>query len=593
MDEGNSSAEPLHGQDPYGTPPYGPPGPWAPAPPVQRPEAPSAAPDGDLATPERPASPAPAPAPAGAGEPAPPPAGRAGGATAGAAQHGTPADGTRMPPTAPAPPPTAATAPGSTTTASPGIRPEAVTGPPAAGGPMGAAPAPAAAAAPGGAPGAGGHPGGSGTPAGGTPVPPAAGGYPGAHPGGFTAAAMPELPGEPLRRYDPWAVPPAGYGGYPAPGPAPAGPARPRPGLLVAGALLVALVSGLTGGAVGVYLERNGELSQEVTLPQVSAADRTAAPGTTAGIAEAVLPGVVTLHVQGRDAAGTGTGFVLDHSGHILTNAHVVDPAGGSGQIQVTFGSGDSVEAELVGADSGYDLAVVKVDNVSGLHPLPLGDSEAVAVGDPVVAIGSPFDLEGTVTSGIISAKDRPITAGGSADGSDISYVNALQTDAAINPGNSGGPLVDLDGLVIGINTAIRTPDLIGGPDGEGRGGSIGLGFAIPVNQAKRVAEELINNGFAVHPVIGVRLDGAWEGEGVRVAGNSGGPAVDPGGPADRAGVQEGDVIIAVDGDRVLTAHELIVKIRSHQPGDELVLTVERGGGELDISVILGQATSS
>ncbi|WP_165990050.1 S1C family serine protease [Streptomyces sp. YIM 98790] len=408
---------------------------------------------------------------------------------------------------------------------------------------------------------------------------------------------MPELPGEPLRRYDPWsaaAAAPAGYGGYPAPGPVPGeGAPRPRRSPLVAAALVVALVSGLAGGAVGVYLERNGSLGEQVTLPQVSVADRTAEPGTTAGIAEAVLPGVVTIHVQGRDAAGTGTGFVLDARGHILTNAHVVDPAGGSGQIQVTFSSGDSVDAELVGSDSGYDLAVLRVDRVSGLQPLPLGDSEAVHVGDPVVAVGSPFDLEGTVTSGIISAKDRPITAGGHTDGSDISYVNALQTDAAINPGNSGGPLVDLQGLVIGINTAIRTPDLIGGPDGEGQGGSIGLGFAIPVNQAKRVAEELINNGYAVHPVIGVRLDGAYEGEGVRVAGNSGGPAVDPGGPADRAGIREGDVITAVDGGRVLSAHELIVKIRSHRPGDALELTIERDGGRLDVTVILGEATSS
>lgn len=226
---------------------------------------------------------------------------------------------------------------------------------------------------------------------------------------------------------------------------------------------------------------------------------------------------MVTLHVSGTTESGTGTGFVLDNEGHILTNNHVVAPAGPSGDITVTFSGGETASAEVVGKDSGYDLAVVKVKGVSGLKPLPLGNSDNVQVGDPVVAIGAPFDLSNTVTSGIISAKDRPITAGGEkGDGSDISYVDALQTDAPINPGNSGGPLVDTDAHVIGINSAIRAADSGATTEG-GQAGSIGLGFAIPINQGKRVAEELINTGKATHPVIGVTLDMKYTGDGAKV----------------------------------------------------------------------------
>ncbi|MEV6840908.1 trypsin-like peptidase domain-containing protein, partial [Streptomyces sp. NPDC051133] len=302
------------------------------------------------------------------------------------------------------------------------------------------------------------------------------------------------------------------------------------------------------------------------------------------------LPSVVTIHVTGSDEEGTGTGFVLDTDGHILTNNHVVAPAASGGSITVSFSTGDSVKAKVVGRDSGYDLAVVQVHGVHGLTPLPLGNSDTVKVGDPVVAIGAPFDLANTVTSGIISAKERPITAGGEkGDGSDVSYVDALQTDAPINPGNSGGPLLDSRAQVIGINSAIRSAD--SGSDSEGgQAGSIGLGFAIPVNQAKRVAEELINEGHATHPVIGVILDMGYTGDGARVddKGASGGPAVLKGGPGARAGLKPGDVITEVDGQRVHTGEELIVKIRAHRPGDRLRLTVERGGTERDVSLVLG-----
>lgn len=304
---------------------------------------------------------------------------------------------------------------------------------------------------------------------------------------------------------------------------------------------------------------------------------------------------MVTLHVSGTTESGTGTGFVLDNSGHILTNNHVVAPAGSSGEITVTFSGGETARAEVVGKDSGYDLAVVKVTGVSGLKPLPLGNSDNVQVGDPVVAIGAPFDLSNTVTSGIISAKDRPITAGGEkGDGSDISYVDALQTDAPINPGNSGGPLVDADAHVIGINSAIRAADSGSSTEG-GQAGSIGLGFAIPINQGKRVAEELINTGKATHPVIGVTLDMKYTGDGARVGtkGAAGKPAVTPDGPGAKAGIEPGDVITEVDGRRVHSGEELIVKIRAHRPGDRLDLGLTRGGKDLSISLTLGSATGT
>jgi putative serine protease PepD len=329
-----------------------------------------------------------------------------------------------------------------------------------------------------------------------------------------------------------------------------------------------------------------------VELPQAAAEPAGRAPDSVAGIAARALPGVVTLHVTGSAEQGTGTGFVLDDRGHILTNNHVVDPAGSDGEISVTFHSGDTAKATVVGRDSGYDLAVVKVSGVSGLAPVPLGNSDNVQVGDPVVAIGAPFDLEGTVTSGIISAKERPITAGGeSEEASDVSYVDALQTDAPINPGNSGGPLLDARARVIGINSAIRSADGDPAPGG-GQAGSIGLGFAIPINQGKRVAEELINTGKATHPVIGVTLDMDYAGDGARVGmkGGDGGPAVTVGGPGARAGIKAGDVITEVDGRRVHSGEELIVKTRAHRPGDRLELTLERAGKERTVSLVLGSS---
>ncbi|WP_405766733.1 trypsin-like peptidase domain-containing protein [Streptomyces sp. NBC_00080] len=564
--------KPLHDPDPYSTPPYGEPGPWAPAPPVQHPTATST----------------PAPAAQGAAPATPAPAPTAVPMTVEPTGPGTTA-------TAPTVPIASAEPAGPVTPAAPAMSAAPATSavPPA--------PVPPAVAAPPAAPAA-------------SPGAPAVGSVGGQVSGGDPGVA---LPADPWQRYDPWSADPlagAAASGGPGRGALVGGPlqyqgagglvrhpgagfltdSRQRGrlrGRLVGGALAIALVAGVLGGAVGVYLERNGGLDP-VELPQAAAAPTGRSADSVAGIAARALPGVVTLHVSGSEESGTGTGFVLDSLGHILTNNHVVEPAGGDGRITVVFNGGQTAEAEVVGRDSGYDLAVVRVTGVKGLKPLYLGNSDNVRVGDPVVAIGAPFDLEGTVTSGIISAKERPITAGGgSGDGSDVSYVDALQTDAPINPGNSGGPLLDAQGHVIGINSAIRSAD-DGTGSGTARAGSIGLGFAIPVNQGKRVAEELINTGRATHPVIGVTLDMDYAGDGARVgtADSTAGDPVTAGGPADRAGVRAGDVITEIDGRRVHSGEELIVKTRAHRPGDRLALTIERDGGERTLTLVLGSS---
>ncbi|MCX3285186.1 trypsin-like peptidase domain-containing protein [Streptomyces sp. NEAU-H22] len=530
---------PLHDPDPYSTPPYGEPGPWAPAPPVQHP-ATSATPTRGAAIPGQPSVPGTPAVPSGHGTPP------------------APATGTHGTPPAPNTGPPAPAAPASHTPAAHVPAEMPAPGPPA---PLPApgAPAPVYAEPPAPAPAS-------------VPVP------------------------DPWQRYDPWAAPAAaqGHGPLQQTGAAVLSTEQRRKRgkkSLVLGAVLLALVSGGFGGVVGTYLERNGGVGT-VELPQAGKEASAREADSVAGIAGRALPSVVTLHVSGAGEQGTGTGFVLDTRGHILTNNHVVQPGGSGGEITVTFNGGQTAQAEVVGRDSGYDLAVVKVKGVSGLTPLPLGNSDNVQVGDPVVAIGAPFDLAGTVTSGIISAKQRPITAGGEkGDGSDVSYVDALQTDAPINPGNSGGPLLDARARVIGINSAIRSADSGSTQDGS-RSGSIGLGFAIPINQGKRVAEELINTGKATHPVIGITLDMDYSGDGARVAteGREGGAPVTAGGPGAKAGIKPGDVITEVDGSRVHSGEELIVKTRAHRPGDRLELTVERGGKERKVSLVLGSS---
>jgi len=295
------------------------------------------------------------------------------------------------------------------------------------------------------------------------------------------------------------------------------------------------------------------------------------AAGSIAAVAAAVQPSVVQLNVSGADGEGTGTGFVVSGDGYIVTNNHVAGGAGDGGKIDVTFSDGSTATGKLVGADAGYDLAVVKVDRTE-LPALTLGSSDAINVGDTAIAIGSPLGLQGTVTSGIVSALNRPVTAGGQGD---TSYISAIQTDAAINPGNSGGPLVNGAGEVIGVNSAIATLGM------GAASGNIGLGFAIPIDTAKRIVDEIINTGTSQTPIIGVQLDMSFQGPGGAVS------EVTAESPADTAGLQSGDVITKVDGLVITDPTALIVAIRANAPGDTIELTVLRNGETLSVPLTL------
>ncbi len=360
--------------------------------------------------------------------------------------------------------------------------------------------------------------------------------------------------------------------------------ARRPVGLLVAGAVAIALVAGLLGGTFGAWWQsRTGpDTNRAVTLPTPVPGSTARASSSVAGVARAVLPSVVAIKVTGADGSGTGSGFVIRSDGYIVTNNHVVAVAGSGGSITVVFQDGSQATATVVGRDESYDLAAIKVRR-SGLAALAFGDSRSVVVGDEVVAIGAPLGLQGTVTTGIVSALNRPVTAGGE-EGSPA-FINAIQTDAAINPGNSGGPLVDMSGRVVAVNSAIaRVPGT-----GTTQSGNIGLGFAIPSQQARRTVEQLIQTGKAVHPVIGVLLDRDYTGEGVRIQAQpqGGQPAVTPGGAADRAGIDPGDVITAFDGRPVTDPDELVVAIRAHAPGDQVRLTVRTSGRDRTVTMTL------
>ncbi|WP_298991442.1 S1C family serine protease [uncultured Pseudokineococcus sp.] len=357
----------------------------------------------------------------------------------------------------------------------------------------------------------------------------------------------------------------------------------PRALVLVAACLLAGLLGGLAGGR----LAGPGGASVSVVERSGGAAAE-AADGSVAAVAEAVLPSTVSVEITSSAGSGNGSGFVLSEDGYVVTNNHVVAPAvESSGRIRVLLSDGTRETAEVVGRTSDYDLAVLRIDR-TGLVPLAFADTAQVRVGDPVVAVGAPLGLASTVTSGIVSALNRPVVAGSSQD--EQGFINAVQTDAAINPGNSGGPLVDLTGAVVGVNSAIAQTASPGG----GPGGSIGLGFAIPADQVVRTTTELIEDGVATYPVIGVSLDSSYEGRGVRVAQGrtSVGEAVVPGGPADTAGVEPGDVITAIDDQLVTAPDELIVAIRARTPGEEVVLTVQRGRDAVEVPVVLGSEPS-
>jgi len=363
-------------------------------------------------------------------------------------------------------------------------------------------------------------------------------------------------------------------------------------GGLVAAILVAALVAGGLGGGLGYTLAKNNDDNSGSTTVSAStsggAVKRDA--GTVAGVAARALPSTVTIEAESNSGeGGTGTGFVFDTQGHIVTNNHVVADALGGGKLTATFPNGKKYDAEVVGHAQGYDVAVIKLKNPpSDLKPLTLGDSDKVAVGDSTIAIGAPFGLSNTVTTGIISAKNRPV-ASSDGQGSSASYMSALQTDASINPGNSGGPLLDAQGNVIGINSAIQSTGS-GGLGGTSQSGSIGLGFAIPINQAKYVAQQLIKTGKPVYAKIGasVSLEDAGNGAKITEQGSGGASAVESGGPADKAGLKPGDVITKLDDNVIDSGPTLIGEIWTHKPGDKVTITYERNGSSHTVQLTLG-----
>jgi putative serine protease PepD len=311
-----------------------------------------------------------------------------------------------------------------------------------------------------------------------------------------------------------------------------------------------------------------------------------AASGSVEAVAAAVLPSVVSIEVSTAQGGGEGTGIVLSADGLILTNNHVVaEAASGGGSITVTLNDGSTAKATIVGRDPVTDLAVIKAQGVSGLKKATLGSSAALAPGEQVVAIGSPLGLQGTVTSGIISALNRPVRTG-DATGAETSstVIDAIQTDAAINPGNSGGPLVNLRGEVVGINSAIASL----GASAGAQSGSIGLGFSIPIDQARIVAQQLIKTGTAVHAQLGVSVRDTSTTGSSTFSNGAAVADVTAGGAAEKAGLRQGDVITKVGSRTVDSADALIAAIRSHRPGDKVVLTYLRNGTSSTSQVTLG-----
>ncbi len=384
---------------------------------------------------------------------------------------------------------------------------------------------------------------------------------------------------------------------------------RSRGRLVVpAAALAAGLVGGGVGAAVGVRAadgNDGGRLldsSASLGAPPVRTSDARPA-GSVAAIAQAVLPSVVTISVTTGTGGDTGTGVIIRSDGYIMTNNHVVSAAaGGGGEIAVQYNNGKESAASIVGRDPKSDLAVIKVSATSGLPAARLGSSSNLVVGDPVVAFGAPLGLSQTVTSGIVSAKDRPVAT--EQDNSDKSVINAIQTDAAINPGNSGGPLVNSRAEVVGINTAIATVRSGSG----GQSGSIGVGFAIPIDQARSIAEEIIRTGRATHPILGVSattlteaqaqsISGAQPGALVIVprspSGEVLGPAVTPGGPAEKAGIRAGDIIIEIDGQRLTGVDELVVQTRNHRIGETVSVTYIRDGKKSTVRLTLASDADS
>jgi putative serine protease PepD len=392
-------------------------------------------------------------------------------------------------------------------------------------------------------------------------------------------------------------LPNAQYGGYTgADFPAPAGvpplytnpaPAtalerpRRRTGALIAGAALAAVLGAVAGIGSYAFLANDGTVSP-VTVTSGAAPQSPTLNGTVAAAAAKIEPSLVTIAVQSGSSGGIGSGVVLDKDGHILTNNHVVGGAAQGGNITVTFHDGTTATATVVGTSESNDLAVIKVDGVKDLNPATFAKSSELTVGQTVVAAGAPLGLSESVTSGIVSNTARPVRSG---ENNDAVYL-AVQTDAAINPGNSGGPLVDLNGDVVGINSSIASTS--SGADG-GQPGNIGIGFAVPSDVASRVANELITTGKSSNAQLGVRLSGS-DSELPTSAGVPLGEVVS-GGPADKAGLQAGDVVTKINDFHTTTTDGLIAATRFYAPGTSVTVTFVRDGGAAQTAeVTLGTA---
>ncbi|HZN16598.1 MAG TPA: trypsin-like peptidase domain-containing protein [Micromonosporaceae bacterium] len=385
---------------------------------------------------------------------------------------------------------------------------------------------------------------------------------------------------------DPWRDPstPAAVVVPAAAYPGPGGPPEPEVpdlvprrglGMVLLVSVISALLAGALGGALGyVFAERDGGPTV-IGGPGQAAAPELAQrpPGSLAGVVQKVLPSVVTIRVSTGGGFGVGSGFVASADGYVITNDHVVE--GATGNANVMFSDGSTAPGKIIGRDPESDIAVLKVDR-NGLAPVEFGDSDAIAVGDPVLALGSPLALANTVTYGIVSAVDRPIRAG--EPGKQERYYAAIQTDAAVNHGNSGGPLVDGAGRVIGVNSVIKSLAV-----DEDEAGNIGLAFAVPVNQAKRVAQEIIATGKARRTIFGAQLDNNYRNPngGVRLR------AVEPAGPAAGGGLRAGDVVIRLDGRLVYEPTDLVALVRKYAPNSVVSVEYKRGAATQRASVTL------
>ncbi len=376
------------------------------------------------------------------------------------------------------------------------------------------------------------------------------------------------------------------------------GSRSPHGGGFTAGVLVAALVVGGLGGVAGAAGLATFDSQSAGTAPPVSAytdtrsspasdvnvvdsQDTAPEPGSVEDVAGTLLPSVVQINVRSPQGSGSGSGIVLSPDGDILTNNHVVDVASDGGEISVSFDDGSSARAEILGTDPLTDLAVIKAQAVSGLTPAPLNASDTLDVGEEVVAIGSPFGLEATVTSGIVSALDRPVSVGTSEPGSLDTTYPAVQTDAAINPGNSGGPLVNMSGKVVGVNSSIRTAS-----SATSEAGSIGLGFAIPLDKVLPIVDQLRSGRTPTHARLGVSVLDATSETGLTAGARV--RTIEDGSAADEAGLQSGDVVTKVDGELITGAASLVATTRGYRPAETITLSVVRGSDEeltLDVTL--------